>query len=114
MNLADFPDAIASYETKLHYQNRQISTLLAAIAEIEAETDGVIAFDANLKNDMQRKAKRVELLNESFYKKCTADLNEAIDRRSDVQIELDRLRNLFAIAKLDRRHAVARLEASVG
>lgn len=110
--LGDYPDAIASFEIKLHYQNRQIATLQAAIVSIEAEADGAVAFDATLKNDAQRKAKRTELLSETFYQKCTADLNEALDRRSDVQIELDRLRNLFAVAKLEKRQEIARLEVS--
>jgi hypothetical protein len=113
LTLADYPDAIAELERRLNLQNRQIGTLQAAIVEIEAEVDGKIAFDANLKNDAQRKAKRTELLADTFYQKCLADCQEATDRRSEVQIELDRLRNLFTIAKLDKRETIAQLEQAI-
>ena len=113
LTLPEFPNAIAEFERRLNLQNRQISTLLAAIVEIEGEVDGKIAFDANLKNDAQRKAKRTELLAESFYQKCLADCEEAQDRRREVEIELERLHNLFTIAKLQMRHATAQLEQAI-
>ena len=113
LTLAEFPDAIAEFERRLNLQNRQISTLLAAIVEIEGEVDGKIAFDANLKNDAQRKAKRTELLAESFYQKCLADCEEAQDRRREVEIDLERLQNLFTIAKLQMRHETAQLEQAI-
>lgn len=111
MQLADYPESIASLETRLNYQNRQIRTLQAAVAEIEFEADKTIAFDASLKNEAQRNVRRVELLAVGSHSRFALDLQTAIDRRSDVQTELDKLRNLFAVAKLDRRHDTALLEA---
>jgi hypothetical protein len=39
-----------------------------------------------------------------------ADCEEAQDRRREVEIELERLHNLFTLAKLEKRHAIAQLE----
>jgi hypothetical protein len=42
-----------------------------------------------------------------------ADCEEAQDRRREVEIELERLHNLFTIAKLQMRHETAQLEQAI-
>ena len=113
LRLVDYPAAIASFEQKLAYTNRQIRTLQAAIAETESKADRAIAFDGSLKNDLQRKTKRAEILeDDAGYCRIALDCQSAIDRRSDLEIEINQLRSEFGVAKLERQHNTATLMAS--
>lgn len=111
MPLTEFPDAIASFETKLFYQSRQIRTLQAAVIQADAEIDEAIAFDATLKNDAQRKSVRLKLQANSDYQKLANQLQEALDDRTLIEIELTKIQNLFAISKLEARFDAAIIEA---
>lgn len=70
-----------------------------------------IAFDANLKNDAQRKAKRVELqqTDGDFYQ-ASLLLKQTKERRDLLAIDLELLRSQFALAKLEKREAIAQME----
>lgn len=59
--LKDFPDAIASIQYKILSIEDQVSPVKDELLELEAEFEAMVAFDNELKNDNQRKARRSEL-----------------------------------------------------
>jgi hypothetical protein len=75
-----------------------------------AEIDTAIAFDTELRNDAQRKAKRMELMNTAEYRKAVAILQMAQDERAEIEIDLSLLRNQFSVLKLEKRDAIATRE----
>ncbi|WP_231510538.1 hypothetical protein [Fischerella sp. PCC 9605] len=58
MNLNEYPAAIAKLQAQVFDFDLVIEQTNATIKQIEAEVDSAIAFDATLRNDAQRKAKR--------------------------------------------------------
>ncbi len=71
----------------------------------------VIAFNKELKNEQQRKTKRLELKQEPDYLQVKAALIEATEKRDKTVIQLNLLRNQFSVAKLEARQAIANLES---
>jgi hypothetical protein len=61
MNLNEYPTAIARLQTQLTSFDLAVEQTQATLKQIESEIDNAIAFDAALKNDAQRKAKRQQL-----------------------------------------------------
>lgn len=77
---------------------------------LTAEIDTAIAFDSDLKNDAQRKAKRLELMSTAEYRKAVANLLMAQDERAEIEIDTNLLRNQFSVLKLQLREAIAARE----
>src|SRR5581483_6441550 len=107
LELRDYPELMAEKELALLRLDRQLSraksSLDSAVNEIERE----IAFDENLKNDHQRRAKKHEMLtSQAWYEELTEriDLTETEVRR--LTIELNLLRNQFTLEKLFLRERV--------
>ena len=71
----------------------------------------VIASNKELKNEQQRKTKRLELKQEPDYLQVKAALTEATEKRDREVIQLNLLRNQFSVAKLEARQAIANLES---
>jgi hypothetical protein len=82
-------------------RNNGLGTLNDALAMRENNIDYAIAFDTDLKNEAQRKVKRVELMREDL---------KLQKLREQAEIDLNCLLNKFAIAKLERRTAIAQME----
>jgi hypothetical protein len=82
-------------------RNNGLGTLNDALAMRENNIDYAIAFDTDLKNEAQRKVKRVELMREDL---------KLQKLREQAEIDLNCLLNKFAIAKLERRAAIAQME----
>jgi hypothetical protein len=111
MNLNEYPTAIARLQTQLTSFDLAVEHTQATLKQIESEIDSAIAFDATLKNDAQRKAKRQQLLDEHpNYWEQQEILGQARAKRESVFIELCLRRNEFSVLKLERREAIARLE----
>lgn len=111
MQLDDYPKAIAQLQAQILKLDQQIRTLNESAVVFLAAIDRHIAFDVTLKNDNQRKAKRVELMETSpDYIEASLALKYAQDKRGELDIELQLLRNQFSLLKLDRRETIARLE----
>ncbi|NJK28781.1 MAG: hypothetical protein HC940_00855 [Acaryochloris sp. SU_5_25] len=111
MNLRDYPSAIASAERQLLRLNRKIRKTQTHLEQLSAEIEIAIATDPDLRNDQQRKAKRLELFSGNRdYLNTQTILNTYSDRRCALEINLQLLRNQFSVAKLEMRHAIARQE----
>ena len=111
LDLRDYPELIAEKELALLRLDRQVnrdrSSLDLAVNEIERD----VAFDENLKNDHQRRAKKHEMLtSQPWHEELTdrIDQTEAEIRR--LTIELNLLRNQFSLEKLLLRERVALAE----
>lgn len=110
MQLSSFPHAIATASYELLKIGAEIRIVRSAILEIEAEIDSCIAF-GEFKNDSQRKAAKSQLLKENnFYDQRCSQLQVLTDKYAHEEIGLNLLKNNFAIAKLEARERIAKLE----
>lgn len=115
MNLNEYPAAIASIQRQLLKADEEIRQLTESVSWAESAIDRQIAFNETLKNDAQRKARKAELLQtDEVYIEAAIALKHAQNRRAELLIELERLRNCFSILKLEIKAAIAQrlLEAS--
>lgn len=113
MKLIDYPAAIAEKQRDLLQADQRIRRLQDVLNRLTAEIDTTIAFDTELKNDAQRKAKRLELMSAPDYRKAVANLQMAQDERAEIDIDLSLLRNLFSVLKLEKRDTIATRELQV-
>ncbi len=109
--LKQYPKAIASVEEKLLKLNQEIAIQNQLISFLDADLEQEIASNKELKNEQQRKTKRLELRQEPDYLQFLAALAEATEKRDRAIIQLNLLRNQFSVAKLEMRQAIAQMEA---
>jgi hypothetical protein len=109
-NIKDFPAAIARTQNQILAEDRHVRNLQEDTANLTAQIDATIAFDQELKNDAQRKAMRLKLMNCDEYQERLSDLQIAQDKRTSLQIQLELLRNEFSILKLEQRERIAEME----
>lgn len=78
------------------------------INRFEGNADRNAAFDIDLKNDTQRKARRFELLlvNQEYQKAVDTFMRLTSDKANAVA-HVEYLRNQFSVAKLETRLAIA-------
>lgn len=110
MKLNDYPIAIAEKQRQLLQTEQHIRRLQDIINRLAAEIDTAIAFDSELKNDAQRKAKRLELMSAPDYRRAAANLQITQDEWAEIEIDLNLLRNQFSVLKLQLREAIAARE----
>lgn len=113
MRLIDYPVAIAEKQRQLLRIDQHIRRLKDVLDRLTAEIDTAIAFDSDLRNDAQRKAKRLELMNAAEYRKALTNLLMAQDEHAEIDIDLNLLRNQFSALKLEKREAIAIRELQV-
>ena len=78
------------------------------INRFEGNADRVSAFESDLKNDAQRKARRFEvLLVNQEYQKSMDTLIRLTAEKGNAIAHLEYLRNQFSVAKLEARLAIA-------
>lgn len=109
MNLSQYPGAIAQAAQTLNEVDAQMRAVQLNINRLEANVDQKIAFESNLKNDAQRKARRFELLEVNLeYQHALNTLMRLTAQKANAVAHLDYLRNQFSVAKLETRLAIAR------
>lgn len=112
MKLADYPQAIAKLQRQILDLDQSLISLSESVKIFEAEIDKAIAFDASLKNDTQRKAQRIQMQQtDGDYYQSSLLLKQTKEKRDSLAIDLEFLRNQFSILKLEKREAIAQLEA---
>lgn len=112
VKLNHYPDAIASLQRQLLAQDQKIRRLAQAVEQLTIEIDHQIAFDAELRNDTQRKAKRNQAMHSDGYLALSQELHAAQDEKQQILIELELTRNKFTVIKLQMRDAIAIKELS--
>jgi hypothetical protein len=112
MKINQYPEAIALSAKNLLKTERSLKGAKFKVDEITAQVDAAIAFDIELKNDNQRKAKRAELLQSECYADAFTNFRFISEQVEDLQVEHQLLLNQFTVAKLEVRQAIASLEAN--
>lgn len=110
MKLIDYPNAIAQTQRQLLQAEQHIRRLQEVVNNLTAEFDTSIAFDITLKNDAQRKARRVEMMQSVEYRRAVTNLLTAQDRRAELEIDLNLLRNQLSVLKLELRERITQRE----
>jgi hypothetical protein len=111
MQLNEYPQAIADLQRQLLELDQRLTAQREQVAFCLNAIDRTIAFNQELKNDTQRKAKRTELMeSDKDYIQSTIELKQLEEIRGQIDIDLKLLSNTFAILKLERREMIARME----
>jgi len=109
MKLNQYPAAIAQAAQTVNELESQIAAVQLVINRIEGNADKVAAFETDLKNDNQRKARRFEVLQVNLeYQQSLNTLIRLTAERGNAVAQLEYLRNQFSVAKLETRLAIAR------
>ena len=112
MELKDYPGAIAKVQGQILQLEQEIIGLAESVNLFSALIDKGIAFDDTLKNEAQRQAARLEQQqSDPDYYQALMQLTVSKQRREQLGIELELLRNSFVVAKLEMRSRTAFLEA---
>ncbi|MEG3440163.1 hypothetical protein V0288_23740 [Pannus brasiliensis CCIBt3594] len=111
MELKFFPQAIATAERDLLNRDQDLDVAIQALAFIESEIERAIAEDPELKNDQQRKAKRLEMQGDRSYTEARDSVKRAKHKKGLAEIKVNKTRNEFIVKKLEFRREIANLEA---
>lgn len=110
--LKQFPKTIAKIEKQLLKLNQEIEIQHQLIGFLDADIEKVIADDKALKNDQQRKSKRLELQQQPDYLEVKRKLTELKEKRDLTSIQLNQSRSEFSVMKLELRMQIANLEVA--
>lgn len=114
MNLHHYPQEIYELAEKLNGIEAELSRIRNEITLLENLAEAAIAFDPTLKNDLQRKAWRNEVLSVmDNYPALQNQLIELTQIKADAMAQLERARNAFSAAKLEARTRIAQQIAGV-
>jgi hypothetical protein len=108
-HLDNLVNEIYSIEQDLRKAKIELTGLEDSLDLYKFEVEKAIADDATLKNDNQRKAKRLELQNKPDYSQMITSIVKAKDKINHLEIELNLSNNRFSVAKLRSRHEIANL-----
>ena len=109
MQLSHYPSAIAQAAQRTNEIDSQLMAVQYHINRLEGNADRIAAFEPDLKNDNQRKARRFEvLLTNQEYQKALDTLMQLTNERANALAHLEYLRNQFSVAKLEARSAIAK------
>jgi hypothetical protein len=108
MQLSHYPAAIAQAAQRANEIDSQLMAVQHQINRFEGNADRAAAFDIDMKNDAQRKARRFEvLLVNQEYQKAMDTLIRLSAEKANAIAHLEYLRNQFSVAKLEARLAIA-------
>lgn len=110
LRLSDYPDAIAQKQRQLLQNTQHARRLQDVLDRMTAEIDTSIAFDFSLKNDAQRKARRMEMMRSPEYRRALNNLLTVQDQTAELEIDLGLLRNQFSALKLELRERITSRE----
>lgn len=108
IQLSHYPSAIAQAAQRVNEIDSQLMAVYQQINRFEGNADRVAAFEADLKNDSQRKSRRFEVLltNQEYQKAMDMQMRLTSDK-ANALAQLEYLRNQFSVAKLEARLAIA-------
>jgi hypothetical protein len=108
MKLSQYPALIDQSAQVLNDIEQRMAELRQDIAVLEGKAEVIVAFEASLKNENQRKARRFEILQENQeYHQLINRLVQLMTDKSNAIAHLEYLRNQFSVAKLEARWAIA-------
>jgi chromosome segregation ATPase len=105
--LVQYPAAIAQAAQAVNEIDHRIGELKQHITKLDGNAELVVAFDTNLKNDNQRKARRFEVLQVNLeYEQAMKSLNRLSTDRANAMAMLEQLRNEFSAMKVEMRLSI--------
>jgi hypothetical protein len=106
--LNHYPTAIAQAAERVNEIDSQLMAVQQQISRFEGNADRAAAFDVDLKNDAQRKARRFEvlLINPEYQTAIDTQIRLTTEKANAIA-HLEYLRNQFSVAKLETRLAIA-------
>lgn len=108
MQLSHYPAAIAQAAQRANELDSQLMAVQQHINREEGNADRAAAFELDLKNDTQRKARRFEvLLTNQEYQTALNTLMRLTAEKANALAHLEYVRNQFSVAKLEARSAIA-------
>lgn len=108
LSLSQYPEAIAQAAQLVNEIEYRLSEARFHLAHLEGNAEKIVAFEVNLKNDNQRKARRFEILQMNLeYKRALDAINRLSTEKANAMARLEHLRNEFSVAKLDKQMAIA-------
>lgn len=108
MQLSHYPAAIAQAAQRVNELDSQMMAVQQVINREEGNADRISAFDLELKNDTQRRARRFEiLLTNQEYQTAMSTMMRITAEKANALAHLEYLRNQFSAAKLECRRAIA-------
>ncbi len=108
--LEQYPRAIKLQQIKLHDLESDLRHEQDLKAMLDAHFEKKIAENKDLKNEQQRKAKRLELREEKDYLAKIHKIASIENEIAKERIELEYLRNCFSVFRLNKRMVIAELE----
>jgi len=111
MILEQYPGAIYDQEMRVLSSRDEVYRGKTELARFDASIESAIAADGDLKNEQQRKAARLKAREQDAYKALVDAIREGEHQAEMQQVDLNRLRNEFAVSKLQAREAIAKMEA---
>lgn len=112
MHLKEYPTAIAKAAKTVQRLDKNTTAAKAAVDRMNYAIEVTIAQDAELKNDQQRRARRMELQQQPAYTDTIEALQQLEWKREAAQINLDCLRHAFRVEILEKRERIARMEVN--
>jgi hypothetical protein len=107
LSLNQYPAAIAHAAQKVNLIEQQLSEVRLHLNRLEGNADLTTAFDQDLKNEYQRKARRFEILQANAeYERGTQVLTHLTADKANAIGHLEYLRNEFGLAKLQIRQEI--------
>lgn len=104
LNLNQYPAAIAQAALNVNELDYQIAEAQRHVSRLEGNADMVVAFEASLKNDNQRKARRFEVLQVNpEYERAIERVMRLTTEKANALARLEHLRNEFGVSKLEAR-----------
>lgn len=114
IKLEQYPSQIAEKSREVIGLDEKVSLCQLALNRIELDVDRQILNDLSLKNDLGRKIRRQELIDESQkYALASASLAAAKREKKLAEIDLQELQDSFSVAKLSKREVASRLEIAL-
>lgn len=108
--LSKYPDLIAQFQKSILRKDQQIRAVERQIEPMILDAEKIVYFDLELKNESQRKVRRAEILDTSDYLEAQQTFEQLKDERTELLIELERVRDHFSVTKLRLREQIASLE----
>ena len=104
MKLSQYPSAIAQAAHTVNEVDAQLAAAHLVINRMEGNADKTVAFEQDLKNDNQRKARRFDVLATNIeYQRSLDSLIQLNSEKANAVVHLEYMRNQFSVAKLEAR-----------
>lgn len=110
MHLTQFPAAIHTSQLNLLRAEQLLRPLQATVDHLTAKIEYEIAFDPELKNDAQRKARRIELSSTPDYIQAVEALQVVKDGLEAMKVNHKLLVDRFSVCKLEKCEAIIAME----